>query len=299
MMNSNDHLKNSRIRLPVWLRKKAQDTRQTLSIKKMLKDMQLHTVCQSAGCPNLTECFQKPTAAFMILGNICTRGCRFCGVESGKPEAVDPEEPKRIAEAVTTLNLKHVVITSVTRDDLKDGGAAHYAETIQAISLASPDSTIEALVPDFTGDWSSLKTVLDSNLDILNHNVETIPELYEEIRPGAEFNRSLELLKMVKVFRLNMLSKSGLMLGLGESRDKLKEVFDALCDAGCDILTMGQYLAPSRNHYPVQEFITPEQFDIYAEDAKTAGIPFVYAGPFIRSSYNAAELMQQVQKEVV
>ncbi len=298
MMKQTNHLNIRRTRLPVWLRKKAQDTPQTLTMKKMLKQMHLNTVCQSAGCPNLSECFEKPTATFMILGNVCTRNCRFCGVESGQPETVDHEEPERIAEAVSKLKLKHVVITSVTRDDLDDGGAEHYAKTIQAISQTGTASTIEALIPDLGGKWNYLETILNSELDILNHNVETIPGLYDTVRPGADFDRSIDLLKMAKVIRPDIMSKSGLMLGLGEAREELKFVFEALSEVGCDILTMGQYLAPSRYHYPVQEYIPPEQFEVFAEDARSTGILHVYSGPFVRSSYNAAELMQQVLKEV-
>ncbi|RKY77591.1 lipoyl synthase [candidate division KSB1 bacterium] len=284
-------------RLPSWMKRKKTESEKVIAIKRIIKEKGLHSVCQSAGCPNISECFEKPTATFMILGNTCTRNCRFCGVPTGKPESLDELEPLHVAEAVKTLGLRHVVITSVTRDDLADGGAEHFYKTITEIKRLNPDSTTEALIPDFRGDSDSLRTVLSAGLDILNHNVETVPRLYPEVRPQADFQRSLNVLKNAKLLKPDILVKSGLMVGLGETEDELKDVFVSLTDSGCDILTIGQYLSPSVNHYPIAEFITPEKFKRYEILAKECGIKWVSSGPFVRSSYNAEELMNQIRNE--
>ncbi|MBW1804257.1 MAG: lipoyl synthase [Deltaproteobacteria bacterium] len=285
-------------RLPSWMRKQKQDSEQVLSLKRILREKNLHTVCQSAGCPNITECFQKPTATFMILGDVCTRQCKFCGVSEGKPTYVDPDEPRHIGETVHALGLKHVVITSVTRDDLSDGGAGQFAKTIHAIQQTHPEATIEALIPDFGGDKNSLKTVLDAPLHILNHNVETVPRLYKTIRPKADFSRSINILKNAKVLNPDIITKSGMMVGLGEMMNEMNDVFIALAEAQCDVLTIGQYLAPSVKHTPVQEYIHPDQFEQYERMAKEGGLRCVYAGPYVRSSYNAAEVMEAVKETI-
>ncbi len=283
-------------RLPPWLRKRVKETEQAVRLKKILREKKLHTVCQSAGCPNINECFQKPTATFMILGNVCTRHCRFCGIPKGVPQPVDPDEPERIGDVVAVLGLKHVVITSVTRDDLEDGGAAQFAETIKQIHKFSPSSSVEALIPDFMGNGKSLQIVLDSGLDILNHNVETVPMLYSEIRPEADFERSLKVLERAKVLSPDVITKSGVMVGLGETYQEMLDVFGRLHDVGCDALTIGQYLAPNLHSCPVKEYVLPETFAEYNQAALSRGIRWVNSGPYVRSSFNAEELMKNVEE---
>ena len=284
-------------RLPPWMRKKVRLTPEVTALKRILKDKQLHTVCESAGCPNFGECFQKPTATFMILGNVCTRGCRFCGVPKGrKPEALDPHEPEHVAEAVADLGLKHVVITSVTRDDLEDGGAGHFAETVHAVRKARPETTVEVLIPDFQGSRESLKTVLDSGVDILNHNVETVPRLYATVRPQADFQRSLWVLAEAKQLAPRVITKSGLMVGLGETKEEMVAVFRHLGTVRCDALTIGQYLAPDQASLPTVEYVPPEQYAFYQSEAEAAGIRWAYAAPYVRSSYNAEALMKAVME---
>jgi len=289
-------IKNRPNRLPVWLKRKKVESEKVIALKRLIKSKGLHTVCQSAGCPNISECFQKPTATFMIMGEVCTRNCRFCGVAGGTPAPLDESEPAHVAEAVRIMGLKHVVITSVTRDDLEDGGARHFYRTISEIRKQLPDATVEALIPDLKGNIDDLKTVISAGLDILNHNVETVPRLYPEVRPQADFRRSLQVLENAKNVMPGIKVKSGLMLGLGETENELIEVFKSLSDAGCDILTMGQYIAPSRLHYPVVEYVTPEKFEEYGRLAKENGIAWVSSGPFVRSSYNAEELMQKIRE---
>ena len=281
-------------RLPPWMKRNLRESDGVLKLKKILKEQQLHTVCQSAGCPNICECFKKPTATFMILGNVCTRNCRFCGVDKGKPLPVDADEPRRIGEAVKALGLKHAVITSVTRDDLEDGGAEQFALTVEQIRRLSPEATVEVLIPDFRGSDRSLQTVLESRVDILNHNVETVPRLYSEVRPEADFSRSLDVLKRAKTFSANQITKSGLMVGLGECRDEMVDVFRRLLDAGCDALTIGQYLSPSLRNIRVKEYVHPDTFATYRETALIMGFRWVYADPFVRSSFNAENLMMEM-----
>lgn len=286
-------------RLPHWMRKQLRSSDEVLELKKALKDKHLHTVCQSAGCPNITQCFQKPTATFMILGNSCTRQCRFCGVPKGSPEALDPNEPRHVAEAAKKLGLKHVVVTSVTRDDLFDGGSAQFVATVKAIKSLLPTASVEVLTPDFKGRHVDLESVVLSGIDIFNHNVETIPRLYKTIRPEALFERSLDLIKTAKQISSQVLTKSGLMVGLGETYDEVIEVLEKLRCVECDAVTIGQYLTPSRDSYPVQEYITPDTFENYKSDAEAIGFRWVNAGPFVRSSYNAEEMIMNLKEHRV
>jgi len=283
------------LRKPEWLRKKLPSKGSMDSMQDMVRHLRLHTVCEEAHCPNVGECFGNKTATFMILGETCTRGCRFCAVGKGKALPPDPQEPQHLAEAVKELGLRHAVITSVTRDDLPDGGAAHFAKTIEAVRKLNPDTTIEVLIPDFQGDEQALKTVLKARPDILNHNIETVPSLYEKVRPGADFERSLLLLKRVKEYDGDILSKTGIMVGLGETLQEMTMVMQRLVALKCDILTIGQYLQPSAEHLPVEEYVTPEQFEAYGQEGLFLGLAYVESGPFIRSSYNAARALEAVR----
>jgi len=265
------------------------------SMQNMVKNLRLHTVCEEAHCPNVGECFGNKTATFMILGETCTRGCRFCAVGKGQVLPPDLQEPQHLAEAVKELGLKHAVITSVTRDDLPDGGAAHFARTIEAVRKLNPSTSIEVLIPDFQGDEQALITVLNAKPEILNHNIETVPSLYAKVRPGADFERSLQLLKRVKEYGSDILSKTGIMVGLGETPDEMTMVMKCLVALKCDIFTIGQYLQPSAEHLPVEEFVTPEQFEAYRQEGLSLGLAFVESGPFIRSSYNAARALEAVR----
>ena len=261
----------------------------------LLRSLSLHTVCEDANCPNRSECFKSKTATFMILGDVCTRGCRYCAVAKGAPQPLDADEPQRVAEASEQLGLRHIVVTSVTRDDLPDGGADHFARTISALKQRLPQSTIEVLIPDFQGSTEALQRVMDAKPDIINHNVETVSSLYPVVRPQADYGRSLELLRRVK--QAGLYSKTGFMVGLGETRQDVLALLNDLVAAGCDMLTIGQYLQPSKNHLPVVEFITPAQFDEYKEIAMQKGIRFVASGPFVRSSYHAAEAMASMEED--
>ena len=282
-------------RKPEWLKRKI-DPIAEAQMTALLRSLSLHTVCEDANCPNRSECFKSRTATFLILGDVCTRGCRYCAVAKGAPLPLDAEEPQRIARAAETLGLKHVVITSVTRDDLPDGGAIHFAQTVEAIRMLLPDSTIEVLIPDFCGSESALQTVIDARPDIINHNVETVPSLYPTVRPQASFVRSLELLRRVK--KAGLYSKTGFMVGLGETTDEVLSLMDALVCVDCDMLTIGQYLQPSRDHLAIAAFITPQQFDAYRQIALEKGIRFVASGPLVRSSYHAAEGMAQMEADL-
>jgi len=290
-------------RFPPWLRKRIPPESQVQRVRELLARLQLHTVCQSAHCPNLCECFARGTATFMILGNVCTRNCGFCAVEDGTPGPLDPEEPARVAEAVASLGVKHVVVTSVTRDDLPDGGSGHFAATISAIRAACAAS-VEVLTPDFQGRWDCVERVLAARPDVFNHNVETVPRLYPRVRPQARYERSLALLGRVARVpgppragersgdgRGEAVTKSGLMVGLGESHDEVAEVMKDLREVGCQALTVGQYLSPSGEHLPVERFVTPEEFDTYRDEAEAMGFAAVAAGPFVRSSYRADALL--------
>jgi len=274
-------------RHPEWIKVKAPSGQTFFETKRLVSDLRLHTVCEEAHCPNVGECWGHRTATFMLLGDVCTRNCGFCAVRHGRPQAVDPREPERVAEGVTRLGLRHVVVTSVDRDDLPDGGAGHFARTAQAIKARRPDCRVEVLVPDFKGDPSAVQTVVDAPIDIFNHNTESVPRLYKRVRPGAQYERSLALLRQAKERRPDVLTKTGLMLGLGEESDEVQAVFGDLQSAGCDILTLGQYLRPSAAHLPVERYLTPAEFTALRQDALRFGFRHVESGPLVRSSYHA------------
>lgn len=280
-----------RARLPEWLKRRAPDPAALVRMKRLVDGLQLHTVCESANCPNQGECFSQGTATFMILGDICTRNCAFCAVESGRPKPLDASEPEHLVEAIRRLRLKHVVITSVTRDDLNDGGAAQFAECIEVIRDYDPSVTVEVLIPDFQGSLPALKLVLASSPTVLNHNVETVPRLYPEVRPQADYECSIELLRRVKVEEPAILTKSGLMVGLGETHQEVIEVMQDLREADCDFLTIGQYLQPSRQHHQIIRFIPPAEFDEYRRTGEGIGFRSVASAPFVRSSFHAAEML--------
>jgi len=283
-------------RLPEWIKIDFRHNENVLEIKRDLRSRKLHTVCEEARCPNLSECFgKKKTATFMILGDRCTRNCRFCNITHDRPGEPDVEEPGNIAEMVRELGLNHVVITSVTRDDLPDGGASHFVRTIEAVREIT-DATIEVLTPDFSGCVKSRKLVSDAVPEIYNHNVETVRELYPAVRPEADYERSLEFLKGIKKDNGNVLSKSGIMAGLGETEDQLKRLLNDLAEAGIDIFTCGQYLRPSKRNAEVFEYRTEEWFEKFKETARSFGIKHVFSSPFTRSSYNAAEIMEIIRK---
>jgi lipoic acid synthetase len=255
----------------------------------MISDLSLHTVCQEARCPNIFECWGEGTATFMILGDICTRHCGFCAVGKGKPVALDPAEPRHVGEAVSRLGVRHAVVTSVNRDELPDGGSRHFAETIQWIRRLNPGCRVEVLIPDCCGNEDALNTVLEARPDVLNHNTETVPRLYKRVRPDAKYAQSLELLRRAsrRKSEYPLLTKSGLMAGLGETVDELIETFSDIRDTGCDILTVGQYLAPTPKHIPIEKYYTPEEFDYLKQQALGLGFRYVEAGPLVRSSYHA------------
>ncbi len=284
-------------RKPEWLRIDMAQGRSLDYVEDMLKKYSLNTVCVEANCPNRMECFSRKTATFMILGKECSRNCRFCNVSHGTLEEVNPEEPENLASAAVEMGLKHVVVTTVTRDDLPDGGAGHFAKVVKAIRAKDSDITIELLISDLKGDRESIKTVVDSKPEIINHNVETVPRLYKEIRPMAIYKRSLDVLRQVKEMDDTILTKSGMMMGLGETEEEVIEVMKDLRDVDCDFLTLGQYLAPSDKHYPVKEYVTPETFERYRVKAEELGFKFVASGPFVRSSYKAADAMDVVEAE--
>jgi lipoic acid synthetase len=278
-------------RKPGWLRVKAFSGEQYARVTALLKGLSLQTVCQEANCPNRGECFNRGTAVFLIMGPYCTRNCSFCDVASGRSVPLDSTEPQRVAEAAARLELRHVVITSVTRDDLEDGGAAHFAATVREVRTRLPRSTIEILTPDFRGSSAALKVCLAEHPDIFNHNLETVPRLYPEVRPSADYRRSLDLLREAKALGARI-TKSGLMVGLGETTEELKRVFEDLADSGVSILTIGQYLAPSKNHHPVMRYVHPDEFMMLEQDARRAGIGTVISGPLVRSSYLADVIAQ-------
>ncbi len=276
-------------RKPAWIRAKAPTSPQVAETRKLMRDNNLHTVCEEAACPNLGECWQKKHATMMILGAICTRACAFCNVATGRPNAVDPLEPQHVADAVATLSLAHVVITSVDRDDLPDGGAGHFAATIAALRATAPATTIEILTPDFLKKPGALETVVDACPDVFNHNLETVPRLYPGIRPGARYFHSLRLLDQVKQRDPAMFTKSGLMVGLGESREEVGQVMDDMRAADVDFLTIGQYLQPTPKHAPIDRFVTPDEFKGYEKLAYGKGFLKVSATPMTRSSYHAGD----------
>ncbi len=279
---------------PEWLKKKV-DFKAVAEMENMLRSLSLNTVCEGANCPNRGECFKNKTATFMILGSVCTRNCRFCDVTKGSPTPVDPDEPQNVAIASKRLGLKHIVVTSVTRDDLPDGGAEHFAKTIIALRQTLPESTIEVLIPDFRGSIDALMTVINARPEIINHNIETVPSLYPQVRPMAKYERSLELLDRVKTLTTGIFSKTGIMVGLGETKQEVLRVMDDLRAIDCDLLTIGQYLQPSKSHIEIAEYITPEQFEEYERIGLEKGFKYVASGPFVRSSYNAIEGMRRLQ----
>ena len=286
-----------RERKPEWLKIRVSSSSNISDVKEMLSRLSLHTVCEEANCPNQMECFSKRTATFMIMGRTCTRNCRFCNVENNLPVPLDKNEPDHISEAVKELKLRHVVITSVTRDDLPDGGAAHFAETIRAVKKACKNVIVEVLIPDFRGDSRALSEVIEAGPEIINHNVETVPGLYKEVRPQADYIQSLNVIRGIREKGNNIFSKSGIMVGLGEKQEEVLSLFRDLRNAECDILTVGQYLAPSSKHYPVKEYIHPDHFRFYEEEALKIGFKSVASGPFVRSSYNAAEVLENALRK--
>ena len=273
---------------PDWLRVRLPSGPNWARLRGLLRSKSLHTVCEEARCPNLAECWGEGTATFMILGDVCTRSCRFCAVTSGRPTGLDLEEPERVAEAVEAMGLRHAVITSVNRDDLGDGGARIFAETIRAVRRRMPETTVETLIPDFRGDRKALGIVMAAAPEILNHNVETVPRLYRRVRPGARYRWSLGILEEAKRLRPDALTKTGVMLGLGETADELDALMEDLVASGVDILTAGQYLRPTPNHLPVERYVPPAEFDDLAARGRAIGLRHVEAGPLVRSSYHAA-----------
>jgi len=272
-------------RKPSWLKMKMPGGEGYAKLKQLVDSHRLHTVCQSAKCPNMGECWSAGTATVMILGDVCTRSCGFCHIATGRPTSLDLDEPARVGDAVAKMGLKHAVITSVNRDELPDGGAGVWAETIRQIRLQSPGTNVEVLIPDFCGDWDALQTVLDARPDILNHNIESVPRLYRVVRPQAKYPRSLKLLHIAK--GQGFVTKTGMMLGLGETEDEIDSVLDDLVAIGCDILTLGQYLQPSVKHLPVERWMHPDEFDSGKGRGEAKGLRHVESGPLVRSSYHA------------
>jgi len=279
------------LRIPPWLRIKLPSSERFSCTEGLIDDLRLNTVCQSAKCPNKWECFSRNVATFLIMGSVCSRNCAFCNIAPGRLEPLEADEPARVAEAARRLDLKHVVVTSVTRDDLPDGGAGHFAATIRAVRQTLPKCTVEVLIPDFLGDEAALRTVLDARPDVLNHNLETVPSLYPAIRPQADYRQSLTLLARSKVLAPSIPTKSGIMVGLGETDAQILPVLDDLAAVNCDIVTIGQYMRPTRQHPPVARYVEPAAFDAYAAQGQARGIRHVFSAPLVRSSYNAAQFV--------
>jgi lipoic acid synthetase len=278
------------LRKPPWLKKRIPSSQDLQKVKSILAEADLHTVCEEARCPNLGECFAQGTATILILGRICTRDCGFCAVEHGLPAPPDEAEPEHVAQAVKRMGLRYVVITSVTRDDLPDGGASHFARTIQAIRAVDRRIKLEVLVPDFKGDYDSLASVLKECPDVLNHNIETVPRLYPFVRPQAGYKRSLDLLKKSKEAYIHIRTKSGFMLGLGETKEEVLDLLRDLNEVGCDFLTIGQYLQPRTDRLPVVRYIPPDEFEAYRKTGEGMGFQMVSSGPFVRSSFHASQM---------
>jgi len=272
-------------RKPAWLKMKMPGGEGYARLKQLVSDNRLHTVCESAKCPNLGECWSAGTATLMILGDVCTRSCGFCHIATGRPPTLDLDEPARVGDAVAKMNLKHAVITSVNRDELPDGGSAVWAETIRQIRLQSPRTSIEVLIPDFCGDWNALQNVLDARPDILNHNLESVPRLYKTVRPQAKYHRSLKLLQLAK--DQGFVTKTGMMLGLGEMEEEIESVIEDLVAISCDVLTLGQYLQPTVNHLRVERWVHPDEFASWKSLGEEKGLRHVESGPLVRSSYHA------------
>ena len=282
-------------RKPPWIRVKAPTSPEYQATRRLMRELKLNTVCEEAACPNIGECWKEKHATVMILGAVCTRACTFCNVATGRPDQLDPHEPQRVGEAVAALGLNHIVVTSVDRDDLDDGGAEHFAQTIAAIRAAAPQTTIEVLVPDFLRKDGAIEIVVAAKPDVLNHNLETVPRLYAEVRPGARYFHSLRLLDHAKRLDPTLFTKSGLMVGLGEARTEVLQVMDDLREAGVDFLTIGQYLQPTPKHHPVAGFVTPDEFEGYRRQAFGKGFLMVSASPLTRSSYHAGEDFAQLK----
>ena len=282
------------VKRPPWLKVKASWGENYRLLKSLLADSDLHTVCQEANCPNINHCFENKTATFLILGNICTRGCKFCNIKKGTPLPVDSDEPKRVALAVKKLGLEYAVITSVTRDDLSDGGAFVFSRTIQEIRNLVPDCKVELLIPDFLGSLESLKMVLDQKSDVLNHNLETVKRLYPQVRKGADYQRSLNLLGMAKNYDQNLITKSGIMIGLGERWEEIIDLMRDLRGVNCDLLTIGQYLSPSREHLSILKYYHPDEFAELKKIGENMGFLHVESGPLVRSSYQAHKQMESL-----
>jgi lipoic acid synthetase len=281
-------------RLPEWVRRSVLNTEENREVRQILKSQNLNTICESGRCPNKGECWSKGTATFMLMGSVCTRTCRFCAVNKGKPEPLDPTEPLRIVEAAKQMGLRHIVLTSVNRDELPDQGSNHFAACIRALYEALPGIAVEVLTPDFQGNRECIATVVAAQPTVYNHNVETVPRLYKQVRPGSKYQRSLDVLRMAKEINENTHTKSGLMLGLGETRDEIIEVMQDLRKVNCDFLTLGQYLRPTRNNLPVHRYVTPEEFDELGKAGWDMGFKMVHSGPLVRSSYHAGELAEQL-----
>ena len=277
-------------RLPPWFKQKPADPQAMVPMEKLLDGLSLHTICESALCPNVAECFSRKTATFLILGDVCTRHCSFCAVKKGQPLPVDGKEPQHLLEAVEKLNSSYVVVTSVTRDDLPDGGASQFVKTINMLHQKRKGVVVEVLIPDFLGSAEALGAIVEARPDVINHNVETVPRLYSEVRPGADYSRSLELLSTVKGLNPKIVTKSGLMLGLGETRGEVVRVMKDLRRANCELLTIGQYLQPSSEHHPVSRYVSPEEFSEFEGISKNLGFSGSASAPLVRSSFKAAEL---------
>ena len=282
---------------PDWLRIRYRETPQLQQVRDLVVDLGLHTVCQSAGCPNLPECWSRGTATFMLGGNKCTRRCGFCDVSTGRPLPLDPVEPARVADAIRALGLRFAVITAVARDDLRDGGAGHFAATIEAIRELAPGCRVEVLIPDFKGREADLRTVLDASPDVLNHNVETVERLQRRVRPAARYQRSLGLLRRSRALRPDIPTKTGIMLGLGEAEDEIRQTLRDIAAHGCRLLTIGQYLRPSPDHLPVERYVTPDEFVAWEREARDLGLADVASGPLVRSSYRAEQLNEAATPE--
>jgi lipoic acid synthetase len=283
------------LKKPDWIKVKAPTSKEYFETKVIVSEHKLHTVCEEAACPNIGECWAKRHATFMILGDICTRSCRFCNVKTGRPDQLDPHEPERVGSAVAKMNLSHVVVTSVDRDDLEDGGANHFAQVIAAIRESSPHTTIEVLTPDFLRKEHAIEIIVKAKPDVFNHNLETVPRLYASVRPGARYFNSLRLLDTVKKIDSTIFTKSGIMVGLGEEKHEIFQVMDDLRSANVDFMTIGQYLQPTPKHHPVIDFITPLQFNEYASRGRAKGFLLIASSPLTRSSYHAGDDFMQLQ----
>lgn len=288
--------KDKKLKKPDWIRVKAPQSQGFHNTYELARKLKLNTVCEEAACPNIGECWEKKHATFMILGSVCTRACAFCNIKTGRPDLLDPHEPENLAEAIATLGLSHAVVTSVDRDDLDDGGANHFAQCIAAIRRRSPATTIEVLTPDFMRKRGALEIVVAAKPDVFNHNIETVPGLYQRIRPGARYFHSLNLLKRVKELDSEMFTKSGIMVGLGEKKEEVLQVMDDFRSADVDFMTIGQYLQPTPRHAPIDRFVTPDEFRLYERMARAKGFLMVSSSPLTRSSHHAGEDFEKLRE---